>query len=133
MAEKIKETGRTPRYVEIFTGIVLCRSLNRVAVFRVGDDPELEREIEHIAAVDGTTVSFIDAEIPYAEMLRLTKEIRSREPELRANGAPIDAISRHPEGYVIVGIFGDLDAGRQILSDLLDRVELKAVGASGPV
>jgi hypothetical protein len=132
-ADKIREAGRTSRYFETFTGVVLCDSLNRVAVFRVDRDPTFDRAVKQIVASEGAEVIFVDAEISYAEMLRLTKEIRNREPELKANDAPIDSISRHPEGYVIVGISGDLDAARQILSDLLDDVELKLVGASGPV
>lgn len=131
-AEKIKELGHTSRYVETFTGVVLCGSSNRVAVFRVGEDAAFKRKVEQIAAAEGTKLAFVDAEISYAEMMRLTKEIRNREPELKANNAPIDSISRHPEGYVIVGIQGDLDAARRILSDLLDHVEIKFAGRSGP-
>jgi hypothetical protein len=118
-AEAIQSLGWSSagRFYESYSGLTMGAGRGRVVVYRI-DNRALDRAARRIARSSGLCVDFVDAPISRSTMESLTRRIHAREPALEAAGAPLDSISRRPEGEVVVGVDGDVEAARRVLRDL---------------
>jgi hypothetical protein len=120
----------TPRFRASFAGARVCNEPKRIVVFRV-PDPAFDRAVRMLD-VEGLRVRIIDAPVSRTALSKISRKAFDRAEQLQRNGADWVSGSYMPEGYLFIGVTGDLDAARRVLKDL-DRLPYVEVVSRPPV
>lgn len=115
---EILKLGRS-EFRHSYSGGRACEDRVKIIIFRV-KDREFDKEIKKISSGYGTQVEIRNSPASNEKLKEVSREALSRRSELIKNAADLSVIKRQPEGYVQIGVNGDVAAARRVLKDLDD-------------
>lgn len=107
---------------EHFTGLILCHDTVTMTLYRTPGDREFDRTLRHLVERHGAEIVFADTAYTKSELERAEDEIWKRLR--RARDYRIVSVSLRPQGYLEVGVVGDLARARAALAGYKDQVRV---------
>jgi hypothetical protein len=114
--------ARYPRY---YTGVIVCRQMNTLVVFRVPGSRNLDRDLRSVAAKRAVTVDVVDSKFSHRTLVAAEDVVVRKADELAAVGAIWRGSNIEPRGVVYVGVAAHPDRARRILSEIADRIDVE--------